>query len=214
MSYILEALKKADQERSIGEVPDLEAAHWGVRRRERSYRWLWVVAALLAVNGILIAVLLGRDVPESVPVAGNQGAAVETEPARAPVPETGMVEAPAPLRRRVPPEARPRTPEPVASVSQAAPAGSAAARPSPARSRPQGSAVPGWDELSLEFRSTFTPPRLDVHVYADEPARRFILVDLKKYREGDTLQSGAVLEKILPGSVQLNYQGTRFRLDK
>ena len=35
MSYILDALKKADQERTLGEVPDLEAAHWGERRQKR-----------------------------------------------------------------------------------------------------------------------------------------------------------------------------------
>ena len=45
MSYILDALKKADQERTLGEVPDLETPHWGERRPRPSYRWLWIVAA-------------------------------------------------------------------------------------------------------------------------------------------------------------------------
>jgi general secretion pathway protein B len=57
-------------------------------------------------------------------------------------------------------------------------------------------------------------PRIDVYVYADEPQRRFVLMDMKKYREGDTLASGVVLEKIHPGYIQLNYQGTRFRFDR
>ena len=61
MSYILDALKKADQERTLGEVPDLEVAHWGERRAERSYRWVWGIVALLVINGILLAMLLGRD---------------------------------------------------------------------------------------------------------------------------------------------------------
>ena len=74
--------------------------------------------------------------------------------------------------------------------------------------------IPEWSELSLEFRSGFDPPRLDVHVYADDPSRRFILVDLKRFAEGDTLDSGAKLEKILPESIQLYYQGTRFRYDR
>ena len=46
------------------------------------------------------------------------------------------------------------------------------------------------------------------------PEKRFILVDLQKFREGETLGSGAVLEEILPGSIQLYYQGTRFRMEK
>ncbi|MGB5438973.1 MAG: general secretion pathway protein GspB, partial [Gammaproteobacteria bacterium] len=69
-------------------------------------------------------------------------------------------------------------------------------------------------ELPLELRSGFSPPRLDVHVYDEEPSRRFILVDLQRYVEGDTLGNGAKLEKILPGSIQLYYQGTRFRIDR
>jgi hypothetical protein len=40
------------------------------------------------------------------------------------------------------------------------------------------------------------------------------MVDLQKYREGDTLESGAVLEEIQPGSIQLYYEGTRFRMEK
>ena len=59
MSYILEALKKADQERTLGSVPDLETPHWGARRAARNYRWLWVVGALMLVNGVLLAFLIG-----------------------------------------------------------------------------------------------------------------------------------------------------------
>ncbi len=76
----------------------------------------------------------------------------------------------------------------------------------------QASSVPDWGELPLEFRSQFTLPRVDVHVYSEQPQRRFILVELKKYREGDTLASGAVLEEIRPDSIELSYQGTRFRV--
>jgi general secretion pathway protein B len=80
-----------------------------------------------------------------------------------------------------------------------------------------GTDVPGlpeWGDLPLELRSQFVLPRIDVYVYADEPQRRFVLMDLKKYREGDALASGVVLEKIHPGYIQLNYQGTRFRFDR
>jgi general secretion pathway protein B len=86
--------------------------------------------------------------------------------------------------------------------------------PAPQSVQATPSGVPSWDDLSLEFRSGFTLPRIDVHVYAENPARRFILVDLEKYREGDTLASGAVVEKILPEGVQLYYQGTKFIVER
>ena len=224
MSYILEALKKADQERSLGDVPDLEATHWGERRRKRSYRWVWVVAVLMLVNGVLLYRLLGRD-DSLIPDDGVISESIETIPVT-PVPRVEKTVLPAardtarprepvyvppvaPARR--PPSAvqqRPSTPpsvavEPTLGYTRAAP-------PQPAAT----SDVPEWNDLSLEFRSGLSMPSIDVHVYSDDPGRRFILMDLQKYREGETLGNGAVLEEILPDSIQLYYQGSRFRVAK
>ena len=233
MSYILDALKKADQDRTLGKVPDLEVAHWGERRSKRSYRWVWVLGALLLINGALLVMLLGYD--DAVVSSGDGlSGPVDSLPVT-PVPRADSVTAPPPreiARPRepvyVPPPVPARqtvkqAPSPVipaeTAVNQPMPA---ALAPSPAFVRPPApaptpataSSVPEWSDLSLEFRSGFTLPHLDVHVYSDNPEKRFILVDLQKFREGDTLGSGAVLEEILPGSIQLFYQGTRFRVEK
>ena len=74
--------------------------------------------------------------------------------------------------------------------------------------------LPEWDDLSLDFRSGFSMPHMDVHVYDTDPSRRFVLVNLQKFREGDRLPNGAVIEKILPDGMQLSYQGTRFHYAK
>jgi len=223
MSYILEALKKADHERTLGDVPDLETAHWGERRRQRSYRWVWGVVALLVVNGVLLAVLLGRDDDSAVPLQASppgvakqlpervvpraDSAAVQpsrniTRP-REPVYMPPVVQSPAPVVRQVP-----------ASAVTAAPAydrqPAVSAIPPPAAAN----GVPYWDDLPLEFRSSLVLPHIDVHVYDDDPARRFILVDLQKYREDEMLESGAVVEAINEDGIQLNYQGTRFLMER
>jgi general secretion pathway protein B len=238
MSYILDALKKADQERTLGDVPDLEAAHWGVRRRKRSYRWVWVLGALLLINGALLVILLGRDDPvisgrDILP--GQQ----ESRPVT-PVPRAEQVVTPPPreiVRPREPVYVPPRLPaKRQATIARQPPARApviqeeaVVMQPSPAVTTPSAafvpppapvpapvtaSAVPVWNDLPLDFRSRFTLPRIDVHVYSDDPGRRFILVDLQKFREGETLDSGAVLEEILPDSIQLYYQDTRFRVEK
>ena len=236
MSYILDALKKADQDRTLGKVPDLEVAHWGERRSKRSYRWVWVLGALLLINGALLVVLLGYD--DAVVSSGDGLSGPADSMPVTPVPRAEGVMAPPPreiARPREPvyvpspvPARQPTTvkqaPRPVIQaetvVNQPTPPDLA---PSPAFVRPPApaptpatasSSVPEWSDLSLEFRSGFTLPHLDVHVYSDNPEKRFILVDLQKFREGDTLGSGAVLEEILPGSIQLYYQGTRFRVEK
>ena len=222
MSYILEALKKADQERTLGSVPDLETPHWGVRRPARNYRWIWIVAALLLVNGVLLAYLLGRGTDDDEPPAlAPSVRSTIPEPAVPvkPVPGAGTTVVTRPREVIQPPPApvRPTVVTP-AAVPRAAPDSSpppaAVAVPQAARARPRQQGVQLWSDLPLEFRSTFTLPHIDVHVYAEAPARRFILVDLQKYREGDTLESGAVIEEILPQGLQLYYQGTRFEIEK
>jgi len=219
MSYILDALKKADQERTLGEVPDLEVAHWGERRAERSYRWVWGIIALLVINGVLLAVLLGRDpAGEAEPVSTQPDTAVplQVEPqARARIralenPRLPVMP-PAELPVSTPQAAvQPAVPESRPPVTMAAPASVAA----PVPSRAGDSDVLLWEDLPLEFRSRFVLPHLDVHVYADDPQRRFIMVNLQKYREGDTLENGARLEEIQPASIQLYFEGTRFRMEK
>lgn len=235
MSYILDALKKADQERTLGKVPDLEAAHWGERRSKRSYRWVWVLGVLLLINGALLVMLLGSD--DAGVSSGDSQSGSADSMAVTPVPRAARTTAPPPreiARPRepvfVPPSAPARQ---AASVKQASPrviqAETVENQPIPSTVEPStsfvrpsapapvpavASSVPEWGDLPLEFRSGFTLPRLDVHVYSDNPEKRFILVDLQKFREGDTLGSGAVLEEILPGSIQLHYQGTRFRVEK
>jgi len=91
---------------------------------------------------------------------------------------------------------------------------------SPAPSRETAEAAPdrsrlqSWYELPPEIRSRLDLPRLDLHVYSDDPQSRFILVKLKKYREGDRLDSGLLLEEILPDGMVMSHQGERFLVEK
>jgi general secretion pathway protein B len=221
MSYILDALKKADHDRTLGDVPDLETAHWGERRRKRTYRWVWAVVALLVVNGALLAVLLGRnDDSEVQPQGAIPGVADERPVSPVPKTETAAIQPSQRITQPREPVYVPPVVQRPASVVQQAPA--VAAQPSYYATQPVAatvapaatSGVPYWDDLSLEFRSSLVLPHIDVHVYDDDSARRFILVDLQKYREGETLESGAVVEEINETSLQLYYQGTRFLMDQ
>ena len=214
MSYILEALKKADRERTLGDVPDLETAHWGERSRRRSYRWVWAVIALLVVNGALLAVLLGRDespdVARQLPkrlVPGEDTASLLpsrqiTRP-REPVYMPPVVQSPPSTVQQAP-----------TATTQLADKSQPVASSAPAAVPVISSGLPYWDDLPLVYRSGFVLPHIDVHVYSDDPARRFILVELQKYREGEALENGAVVEVINNDSIQLNYQGTRFLMER
>ena len=235
MSYILEALKKSDQEHFLGSVPDLATPHEVKPAQPRSYRWLWVVVTLLSVNVVLVIMLLKDKDAEvaEVPVAAQVQVPLEPQTALIndqvvqPIQETSEIrisEAPTPGKT-----APPRN-EPILAT------GGVVILPKPAymqNSKPSilpeeeldmqmddmitaedNSQLQSWFDLPQEFRNKLDLPRLDVHVYTQEPQGRFILVNLKKYREGERLPSGLALEEILPDGMVMSYQGKRFRVEK
>ena len=74
--------------------------------------------------------------------------------------------------------------------------------------------IPVWSQASANTRSVAAGLRLDVHVYADRPERRFVLINMNKYREGDQLAEGPSLEAITTTGVVLAHGGERFRMDR
>lgn len=75
---------------------------------------------------------------------------------------------------------------------------------------PAAEAMPGADELAA--RGGMPVLHLDLHVYAAQPQQRFVFVNSRKYKEGDTLAEGPVVEQITPDGAVLNFRGSRFRL--
>lgn len=75
---------------------------------------------------------------------------------------------------------------------------------------PAGETLPNADEIAA--RGGVPELHLDLHVYAASPQQRFIFVNSRKYREGDTLQEGPVVEQITADGAVLSYGGSRFKL--
>jgi general secretion pathway protein B len=86
-------------------------------------------------------------------------------------------------------------PQPVPAVREAAPA---------------RDTLPNADEVAA--RGAVPELHLDLHVYSPSPQQRFIFVNSRKYREGETLQEGPVVEQITADGAVLNHNGSRFKL--
>lgn len=211
MSYILEALKKADQQRSRGEVPDIRASHLEESDRGRHRRLgMALVLLFLLIQGLLLFFYLREEAPAPV--------AARTEPASAPAQAAAPAPAPIPPAPTVPVAAG----RPTAIVLEP-PAPVEAARPVPAESTaPVRQAIEEVPELSLDtwqqgsaaVQQLGAKLSLDVHVYAEQPSQRFVLINMNRYREGDRLEEGAVLERITARGVVLSYRGEVFRYDR
>jgi general secretion pathway protein B len=56
--------------------------------------------------------------------------------------------------------------------------------------------------------------RLDLHVYAANPGDRFVFINMRKLREGESLPEGVRVDTITPTGAQLSYRGRQFALDR
>jgi general secretion pathway protein B len=56
--------------------------------------------------------------------------------------------------------------------------------------------------------------RLDLHVFAERPQERFVMINMHKLREGDTLPEGVHVDSITPDGAILSYKGSRFLLPR
>lgn len=215
MSFILDALKKSEAERQRQSVPGLMDA--GIVPRRRGLPpWAIAICVLLALNVVILAVMLFRQSPPPAAVRTPGRAAPP-----APVPEVAHfspLDTPPTYAPEIPvdepAEGTPAAggPPPVARHERTDPALNAAA---PADSAGEADEVlPEISELNLTGGQALPELHLDVHVYATNPADRFVYLNMRKYREGAVVTDGLTLERIRRDGIVLNYQGLRFLMPR
>jgi general secretion pathway protein B len=72
--------------------------------------------------------------------------------------------------------------------------------------------VPLYQDAAVVPGTHIPQLRLDLHVYAARPEERFVMINMKKLREGDSLPEGVRVESITPEGAILSYSGSRFML--
>jgi general secretion pathway protein B len=227
MSFILDALKKSESDRQRQSGPALFEVKVAPRRVGLPL-WALAIGALLGINLIIVMWMLLRH-----PAHPAAAAAAAANPAPAVAPTAAPQSAalpPAP----VPSSSAPASvPTPVANAAQAqglppaaaAASGTAEANPedlAPATEptpllgshvkRGTAEGVPLYQDAAVVPGTHIPPLRLDLHVYAARPEERFVMINMKKLREGDTLPEGVRVESITPEGAILSYSGSRFML--
>jgi general secretion pathway protein B len=71
--------------------------------------------------------------------------------------------------------------------------------------------LPSRDEVIAQG-SALPDLRLDLHVYAANPAERFVFINMRKLREGESLPEGVRVDEITQTGVELSYRGKRFAI--
>lgn len=205
MSFILDALRKSENERQQQSQAEFSGVPTGGREAS-SPKWLWVVGILLAINVAVLAGLLMR--PDVSPPAQT---AVESAPQTEAPAETTFSDRVAAAQRELPeqvvsepvtePESQPDVVEPVVVTQD--------------RSAIDTSQVyPTMQEVIVAGRVSLPTLHLDIHVYSDTPADRFVFINMSKYREGSRIAEGPLINEITPDGAVLVHQGVTFLLPR
>lgn len=260
MSYLVDALKKAERERFASQAQDIHTLSTGASAAARSARagspWLWLVAILVASN-VALAIYVWRPRP------AESGLSVPPMTTRLALADAGQPAGLTPGRARPVADPSPALPQPVTSsqrqrlaqnTAQAAmPSSTAAAdneapaRPSAADERSQqggvtyskvpltgdgahaittATAAADNEGIALEASDsrdeTDAPdqsevdgvPSVDINgqLYSTVPGRSFILVNGRRYHEGERLAAGPAVESIGPNGATLRYHGQRYHV--
>ena len=72
--------------------------------------------------------------------------------------------------------------------------------------------LPRADDMAA--RGALPELRLELHVWSTKPQERFVFVNGRRYREGDTTAEGASVEEITSEGVIMNSGGNRFLLSR
>lgn len=236
MSYILDALRRAERERHLGQAPTLETlTHAGPTATTAGLPH-WAAVALVVLMALLLAASLWMlwprkptqvaapvaPPPATAPrVAAPLPATVAAAEAASVIDEAEMVEslddvaAPFTVNRAggaATVDAGVATVAPTVSTP-VAPIPEPRSEPAPRSAPTPASQLPrALRDMPVEYRQRFPAVTLDVHVYNADPARRWIMVDGRRYAEGQTLDGGQRIGAIVPEGAILEFAGERVLL--
>ena len=198
MSYILDALRRAESERERGNVPGLHAHQvalpaaaqaLSVRRR-----------AALATAGVVVLSAAATGLWAWRALVTQPTSLEQPAPLDAPLPTVPLAAtsvSSAPVARVVAPRLTQTNPE-IAQVAKA--------------DLLVVSTVPMLNELPEDIRGQIPPLVVNGTVYSDNPAQRLLLLNGQVLSQGSLAATDVTLERIGAKHSEFNFRGTRFRL--
>ena len=232
MSYILEALKKADAERgqapsSLTVLPVSHLATSSTEARSAFKAMWWIGAAVLAAGGAMLLTLNRSSQPNAgvgpTPQAAAQRSDMAEAPASAsatsgtasatrllaastsPAPKAGSAAvAPVqPIFSELPPPPAPRARPQTAAAGPAKPLAKTSNQPPAAQASP----------LTAVQRAALPSLEVSGSSYSVNPAHRMLIVNGQVVKEGQAVAPDLTLESIGPRSAVFNQRGLRFNVN-
>ena len=232
MSFILDALKKSENARQRQAGPALFEVRVTPPRRGLPI-WAIVIGILLLTNGtVLTWMLLRRPAAPTGPVPATvRPAAGPAAASASPAPVSVEPSVLTPLSVAPPSPAGPGAVSAHPATASAAPASMAPAKPAapppgtpaagdlaPALQPPPAAAaeasLPLYAQIAAGPGTEVPALHMDLHVYDPDPSKRFVMINMHKLHQGDSLTDGVTVVQIRPDGVVLSYQGRKFLMPR
>jgi general secretion pathway protein B len=233
MSLILDALKKSEAQRQRGQVPTLATpsvrSSGLYQEKTEPKKWLWISVALIAF-AISTASVWWQQTEKSTAVAAP--AAIPTSPITtsstvifpeektaektaekidAPIAKEKNVEA-APIKSAVeitlPPLKKPTASTNITTFSDP-PKQAITEAPTSISPAIETSSAPYLSTMTNDLRKQLPAMKLSMHVYTNEPSKRFAIIDGQRVNEGSTV-GNAIIERINTEGVIVSVQGQSY----
>ena len=219
MSYILDALKKSEQERGRGDIPGVQTVHSSSLNYHGQKKAYWpyflIVAVLLNLAAIIYFIV---DKEQAAPVATPPVTASE-------VAEQALDSLPAHSENMVDQNSSIKSDDELRTVQTASPAEQATApmttEPEPVAkpaTRPAAKAAPSvaekqvieFYELPAAIKQQLPAIVISAHVYSTNPLQRSIVINNNFMEEGEYVIDELRLHEITPDGAIFDFRDTRF----
>ncbi len=218
MSLILEALKKAERQHKLGEVPGIGGAPQDVEQN-RSKLFSIVLLGVVAIGMLSLGIYLGEEESPQplsryaepaleLPAPVSMQPPVQRKPAGRSMVDSGSA---TPVEKIIQLPLKKPEPEPVETDIQA-PVKKISKPAVSSKADASSQVVKTINELPDGYIENLPKLNIDIHSYDKQPGRSYVLINMEKYREGDRLTEGPLVSDILPDGVVLEHRGERFIL--
>jgi general secretion pathway protein B len=224
MSYILDALKKSDQERQQGASPNLHSTHGPIigRRRNSSAIFKQHQKSYLVLGGVVFfCIALGifffqqhlffsetasTRTPDAAPLSATPQTPTTVPPAQVANQDAEKNDTPSPpvsVREKGEVEPSMTKDESTSGPSTGIPPESVQSSVPP---------LPLLEELPQNVQAGIPPLKFAGHTYAAKPSQRIIIINGKILREGDVIAPRLFLKEITWEGVAIESNNIRFRV--
>ncbi len=211
MSYILEALKKSEQERGHGDSPTVQTIHSSSLQYQTQKKTLWPYLLIIAIliNALVLLYIFRSDEEKTtVPqVATVKPELVQDSPVDRVLPEPAKT-----TQAASSVEPKPAV-KPVEQAAITTPPNTETATPVQTRSTHPITEKTILDiyELPADIQAAVPELQFSAHVYSSNPHQRSVVINGNFMEQGDRLTRQLTLDEITPDGVILEYDGIYIR---